>query len=938
VLKKTFLFALIITISIVACTEESEDNDIPPNQLDKIEISSFKILENSVNGITTETKVLVESTSGATVNDHGVFVLKNNEFYDKIVLGELSETTFITTVSSGLERGQNYDIYPYIYAKGTFFYGDTLNFESIVEIDFELLDWYPKQAFVNDTISFIGKNFCSSSETIKNGFSLNGANQKIIFESDSLVKAVILPNMQVSELGAALETCGTSTSLEPNFIMTPPVFDSISPKEAYLGESFFIYGKNFHSEFSKVWIDDYELVLINNNYTDKIEVKVAEDFPVGLLDLRIQVLDRAIEKQNYFQSTIPVIDELDNRETGFLDTLTVKGDYLLQKNKPLEVFVGGRQQHIIDSSKTEIKIVIDTYFEDENPTLVVKTGEFELSEKITMLPPQIISVDKDLYHLYDENITIKTKYFLGFKSNIKIGRAECSNNSYDFEPIDSQGNLTISLTKWLDATAARYPKFEFDGQGELKIELTTDYGVAEKNFKIYSPEIKSISSDIYYHGNQIGLNGLDFGYRDVSTVYVDGEEFPFSGNSNYSLYNTSIAFPVPSNLLPGTHTIKVVTGGQESNEVSFVLGDVSVTEIQSGTGTRNDVYTMEGTNLDQVSKFGFKLNGISCTLINATKNQAQIILPYFIPLTGNDEIIMSYGDENRSIGFINGIEPYEKLEEYQQPSELNKFSKSFEHNGKLYALTYGGIYEFNQSTLSWSLFESNIPNLSNYTIVNYTISVVGEDIYVFYFDKFLVYNMQSRTWKEVGLIILDGLSAVRGTVYGEYAYLWMKRPENFSDLILHKYDLNLNTYVVVNQPVLKNTLQSPMASNIYQKDGFLFLDVLDDNIMMYDMVNDSWENIGFPKGLYTFHYHSNLYMYNNILYYSGGRGNEAPEQYIFAYDFSTRTWTEKTPMLLTLINHSVYGLNNKLYFGLGAGIYGYDNYEMIRYDIANDPY
>ncbi len=934
--KKPQLLFYVVVLLAVACSKEDTDTDETP-KLDKIEIASFRILENSSKGVTTETKIIFESSAIDAINDHGLHILKGNLPYDKVSLGQLSNKSFVSTVSSGLTKGESYSIYPYIYAKNTFFYGDTLEFVSNVDIDVEVFDWYPRQGFVKDTINIIGKNFCKSSGIITNIFTLNNIEQELIFESDSLIRSVVLPNIDKSILSAALGTCNETYLLEPNFVVDPPTLDSIAPHEAYLGETFTIYGKNFHSDISKVWIGDFEVELLPDRQNDSLRAVVTKDFPPGLLDLKIQVLDRFIDKESGFQSTTPIIHELDKVETGFLDTLTIKGAYLVQPNENLEVLVGGRNQKILESSKEEIKIVIDTYFEEEDPKLVVHTGDFSLTEDIDMLPPQIISFDKEEYHLYDDEITIETKYFLGFKSNVRIGEAESSDYGYEFDPIDSEGNLTISLTRWLEAVGNRYPDFVFDATGEIKIALTTAYGTAEMNFKVFAPFIESLSEDTYFHNNSIQLNGLDFGYDEVSKVFIDDTEVVFQGLSTYAQYNKTIYFPVPENLLPGTHNIKVVTGGQESNILQFELGNITVSGLTPDSGTRNTVYTITGANLDNPLSYEFKLNGFLCTELNATPNQVQITLPYFIPLEPNNEITFTYGSQSTSAGFINGIEPYEIIEDYQKPSGLSKYSGSFEYNGRLYGLTYDGIYEFDTSNGSWSIFESNMPQITNYFINSYYISVVGDEVYVYYENGFLVYNMTARTWSRVDLQIEGELIIHRAVVYGNDAYLFMKRPENVYYVMMYKYDLTNDTYELTSQPTLKNNFGMLASNRVYEENGKIFLDVLDDYIMMYDIVTDTWENIGFPKGDSTFHYDNSLYYYDNVLYFSGGRGNEPTENTLFGYDFNTKVWSEKTSMPLKLHDHTIFGDNGYLYLLLGAGEYGYDNQELMRYNISEDP-
>ncbi len=936
-LKKFLLLTSFILILVLACVTEEETVDTL-NKLDKIDITSFKIVNNTEFGISTKTELRIESTQSIVVSDHGVILQKNGSFYDKISLGALKEKTFELQVNSGLAKGESYTIFPFIFAKNTFFYGDTLTFVSKVENNFSINKISPLNGFINDTILITGKNFCTSSETNKNLFHLGEAIQKVIFESDSLIKVVVLPNVSTSKLPIKVTTCGKVNEDKKFFVLDSPVLDSISPSERYVGESVLFYGKNILSYISKVWIGDFELAIDDIQEINKLQVKVTKDFPSGLLDVKIQVLDQIIEKKAFYQSTTPVIRELNKRKTGFLDTLIVKGDYFKQRNEPLEVFIGNTKQQILSSSKTEIKIIIDSYFEEENPKLVLKTGSFELSEDITMLPPEIISFDKEKYHLYDEEIKIKTKYFLGYNDNVKIGEVHTSDRSYKFEPVASDGILTLLLTPWLEAVYNRYPKFVFDKVGELKLSLTTAYGSTEKNFKVFKPFIEGLSDNTYFHNSSISINGLDFGYDKVTQVFIDNVEIVNPYNSSYTVSNKNIVFRIPSTLKPGTHTVKVVTGGQISNEVQFELSSISATNISSNSGTRKDIFTIFGTNLDKLSSYGFMANGFACTKLNASSNRVDIILPYNNPLQQETEILLLYGDQITKVGTVNGIEPYENFENYEHPNNLGKFSSSFEYNGKLYGIGYNGIYEFNTSSERWTTYETNMINISNYIFNDHNISVVGDNIYLAYSNNFLIYNMQTKLWSVKELNIQNGLFMHRGVISGDYAYLLMKRAENTSNMMLYKYDLTNNEYSLTNQPNLKNLLGAVAVTKLFEKNGKLYLDVLDDQIMVYDVNSGLWENIGFPVGKGTFHYDNNLYVYNNVLYFSGGRWGQYPEQFMYAYNLNTKRWSEKTPMLLKLMDHTLYGEGNYLYISMGAGEFGYDNKEMIRYTITTDPH
>jgi hypothetical protein len=115
------------------------------------------------------------------------------------------------------------------------------------------------------------------------------------------------------------------------------------------------------------------------------------------------------------------------------------------------------------------------------------------------------------------------------------------------------------------------------------------------------------------------------------------------------------------------------------------------------------------------------------------------------------------------------------------------------------------------------------------------------------------------------------------------------------------------------------------------------LNVQNNNIIAYDVAADSWSNLGYPTS-FKYKFDTNLYVHNNILYLSGGRGNGLEFHELFALDLSGNTWTEKTYLPSKLTNHAVFGSGDQLYFLLGGGQYGYNNQYLFIYDINQDPY
>lgn len=930
----TFLVLLIISLSC------SEDDTTEKNTQKELKITSFKIEENTNLGVRTKTDIEAKGFENMVFEDHGVIIQDNNGgLVKKQHQGALSNTSFTSILNSKIIKGKRYNVFPFVFSNNKYIYGDTLSFISNVDITVKVKQIKPLKGFIYDTITISGKNFCKSQPDTRSQFLLNGNFQNIIFESDTLIKAVITPFIDKLKLSTGLRNCGVDTILPNIFKINPPQLDSISSKESYASENSFLFGKNIHSLISQLWIDNVEVQLNKSRLDiDKLEFTVPEGLPKGLLNLKLKVLDTIIERSEYFQSTTPYITAVDKKETGFLDTLTIKGNYFLQRNGPLDILVGNRSQRILKRTKNELKVIIDNYFEDPSPKIKVKTGNFELEENIIMLPPEIISVNKPRYHLADDTIILKTKYFIADSSDdITIGGVSLRYGK-NFTNVDTKGTIRLSMTDWLE-TDQLYSYYVFNNIGTLHLDIKTSYGSDNYDIPIYPPKISAINGNSFLHGESINLSGLDFGYRRVSRIYIDEKPIDIPANSANTFYNKNITFEVPEKIDSGKHTLKVKTGGQFSNEIIFNVKKITVSRLSRTSGVREmDLFTIYGDNLENNYGYSIIVDGVWCEIINASKNQVSFRLPYHTPLKQNMAVTINYGTETINAGIINGTEPYAKLEDYKLSNSYFTSSTHFEFQKKLYFFNANGIFEFDQSTSSWNLYDTFLYDSYVNSNGNKYVSTIDDSIYISYGDKLLVYDMISKLWKTPITLSLgnDRTHILYAFVTSENeAFLFIEDQSDGYETSFIKYNLANNTIEEVTQPQFNMNI-SGLGNEAYYHNGKIYFDPRDQNILVYDVNTNTWEDIGFPRD-YKFFYDNNLYVYNEILYFSGGQGNSRNQFNLYTYDLTKKVWKQKTPMLLKLGKHAVWGTGNKLYFLLGNGISGYENKNCIVYDINEDP-
>lgn len=933
-------FALIALIFNCCSEEETPETAIEPIESIKIiEFSSFEITNNSEEELRTLASLTIQGFENLEIREHGIELFYDNEFIIRFDQGQLNALEFESSANTHLVLGRTYSVRPFIRARGDYIYGGFIEFENKVNVNITISTISPLQGFVNDTITITGQNFCNTISSVPNFLSLEGYYQNTIVESDTLIRSVLIPNVQKSVLPISLVSCGIETPTEFEFVFDPPELDSLSSQQKFVGEYYNVYAKNVHAQLSKIWLADIEVPLNKDNPdTDRLEFNIPPNLPSGKLDFKMQVIDRVIELTKAYQSTTPVITEVENRMTGFLDTITIKGDYLIQGDKPLEVLIGERPQTILERSPQEIQVIINNYFEVEEPKLELVTGSFTLEEDITMKAPQIISVDKEKYHLQGDVVVLKTKYFFGGKRNINVANEDLYLHA-PFEPITEKGEVFITLEDWLELDSS-HPEFSFQNDGELEIRIFTKYGEVTAPIKIFAPTISNINKNEFYQEEYITIEGDDFGYnigyRGTSNIYIDDELMPFSGNSNYSFRNKRIRFPLPNTLSSGEHTLKIITGGQSSNEVTFQIIPLIPDGLVNNSGTRNDVFEISGTNMDGgvVKVFA---NGTFCDIIDRSPTKISFMIPYFLLLNDPVEITLEYGPDVFNVGTVNGIEPYQDIQEYTMPdiaisTHVANNSSYFMYDGSLHLVNFGGIFKFDLASRSWQTITTETSIFEYGFSQNRQLSVVDDTVYIPYGNSFIRYNFTTGQWQRSDLDLGENRQMELGHVIGSFAYIFVE-DNTTREITFYRYHLENHEMVSLSPSIYPS---KGHFDYFYVYNGMLYLDVQNENILRYDPSTDSWTDLGYPIP-YKYRFNTNLVFHNNTLFLSGGRGNGEEFFDLYSYDIGSGQWSEKTFLPERLKYHTVFGEGDSLYFLLGSGLYGIPNQKLYSYDINLDP-
>ncbi|QVY66392.1 kelch repeat-containing protein [Polaribacter sp. Q13] len=912
-LKISLLICLFFLIISCESNESVEEKVIPDAK-----IISHTILENNENFIKTQVDLEFSDSKNKFLEEHGVFWYKKSTPKRKINFGVLEASHFTAAISQGLLKDSIYKTYPFIKFQDKYIYGDTITFKSLFTSIITVNEILPKNGFINDTIQIIGKNFCV--EDFRNSVYLGQFSQlDIISESDTLIKGTIPAYLKESTLPLTLKTCNTTTQIKDEFTIDEPILDSLSSGEKYIGDELTIYGKNIHSSISEVWIDNIKVEVLNSNSIDSFSVKIPKNLSIGKVNFKLKVIDKVIEKEKYFQTTTPFIESLLPQTVGFLDTLTIKGNYFKQKNSQLKVYVGNSLQSIVSHKKNEVKIFIDRYFNETEPKVKLEFNDFTIEEPVQIKPPAIKGFNKEIYHLNETNFVIKTESFLD--DDIEIGgRAKTFGVKSE---VDVSGNLGLSLNSWLDIDFYSWG-YNLTTPGSLEIKIKTQFGEDSKLVKIHKPEITSVNKEEFLYNDHIILTGNNFAYRSFTKVYIDNEEVPFQSNSTYTLNNSKIEFPLNINTTAGKHKLYVITAGQKSNEIEYNIKKTEVFSLNKNMGTRKDLYEIQGKNL---KKLEITADNFYVFQISEEDEKVTFRLPYFNKLKPSFKITASSGDQKFDLGTFNGIEPYDIFEDaFENDVRYYKKHITFSDEENWYYCNNDGVFKFSLIKHKWEVFDTNSPPFNTPLFGESTFVSLENGIAKYAIGSQLhTYNTNTKEWN---LINLKNISIKTGIVVGDFIYAKQYDKINFI-----KYNLKNQTFEDLNKPSDLNI----SFENITFGDNKIFINPVQGSGYYFDITNDTWNNIGRPRNFSGTYNNVALKYFKGNLYFSGGYTDGGIEHRLYEYNLISNSWTEKTPMLQKLLSHSMFIKNGKIYFSLGMNENYSINSNIQVYDFINDP-
>lgn len=910
-------YLVIIMTLLFSCSENNEkDEELP--------INSKKIVDFSIsqekNQIKTLTKLNVHKSK---ITNHGIIWYKKKSKKFRKNLGNLEANKFETFINSNLIKDSIYKTYSFIEIDGKEVYGDTLEFKSKVTTEIKIINFHPKKGFIGDTISILGKNFCNNDDFTNRIFldKKGYLGAKITFESDSLIKFILPADLKKSKLYFDVESCDMSKATKDAFYVNTPVIDSIEKGEKYVGDKLTIYGKNIHPSISEVWLGKKKADVIYEvtNPANSVTVEIPSGLSKGKIDFKIKVIDKEVIKKKYFNSTTPYINQVQPSNIGFLDTLKIKGKYLIQKkiNHPI-VKIGGVKQKIITYDKDSLSVVLDTYFFNNNPKLTIEVLDFIDTVNIGILPPKILKFNKKVYNLTD-TLVINTKSFIN-SNNLYIGEKEKPFRG--FFNISSNGKVKISLNEWLDIGSYSHNYIMKDG-GKVKVKLKNPYGNHSMDIKIHPPVIKSIDKDSYTYGDFIKLTGSNFAYSKFNKIYIDGKLVKNPHNSSYKVGNDKIMFELIQNTKPGEHSLYVEVAGQKSNVVKYRIRETKINSVSKKTGTRRDIYKIYGSNLKRIKVYA---NGSLCEIIKSIDNELTFKFPHDLELLPNTKVTAKLGDQEFDIGNFSCLEPHKLISGSAKSVDYFGRHVSFSNSKYWFYTNINGVFSFNFQSKKWEVYDKKQPPFKTPLFgERQYVSIIDEKAFFPYGKSLFIYDILNKTWSEKKLKI----NVKNGVVYNNNIYII-----RYEDNELYQYNIETHLYKKIVKPQGLKFLYEDITFG----DKKIFINPWQSNMYYFDIVNGNFKNIGRPRNLTSTYYKVALRYKNGKLYFFGGLTAVGKEHRVYEYSIKNESWKEKTPMLMKAQDLSVCEKDGIFYLGLGRKGYGYTNEDTNIYFLNKDPY
>ena len=509
--KIIYLVTIFCFLIVFACKKEQEK--IFP----EIVASTLNVIEDGA--ILTST-VRIGSEE---IIDHGVIINSTSQSY-KISLGAFpGGTSFSVNIDRNLVKGWSYTAKAYLQTESYLMaYGNSVSFVSNSPESPEVIkDYFPKTAFIADTITIQGNHFSSYQNNIEIWF--GQVKTKPCVVNDTLLK-VVIPELSVTaDLPIGVELGSKMSTAKELFNLKLPIISEITPTKVVPSEPVKISGKGFLG-VSKIIVDDSDQNIIAR--TDStLTFSITGNISKGEKLIQLFQIDRHIPLNEKLEVLYPEITGI-SPITVWNDTiLTVSGTNLDFLNS---FSMNNATVEIVSTTASLVKLKVleitgDGYLSAQ--TNFNDATTITSSQKVLLNPPVITSVSGTA--ICGETITLHgDRFFSGIECSLGAFQYINKNEAklmihWNLVPGTYSISLSYVYEHLVNTFSVTIPKIEIIDVSPYEIKGGTKVTISTKNFP-------STINPVNCHLDDQRINFQNDNGVLIATIpdYIDCTEYP----------------------------------------------------------------------------------------------------------------------------------------------------------------------------------------------------------------------------------------------------------------------------------------------------------------------------------------------------------------------------------------------------------------------------
>ena len=531
-----FSLALMITFSLSCQNEEK----ISPRDYPRVRTLSI----NDVNEEGANAKGEIFYAGSSKITDYG-FIWSRIQTLDPIYsdfvsLGTTSGTQeFDYQINSGLVSGQKYYVSAYVKSENHTVYGNVLEFTSEGSKKPEILDFYPKEGQVGDTITITGTYFTRNQGTMIVRFEEKAALR--VYSSQDTLKVKVPIGLPDKPVYISIEFDKEISRADNPFSPLYPEINGISPTSGTFGDIIEINGQHFQSDpvSNKVWIDSVQAKVVEAT-RKKLRIEVPTGIKNAPSNIRVQIGALSVQAAQDFSLIPPQINAITPAKAKIGETIDIQGDYFSPAIADNKVWLSQTPMEIVSASRNSLSVKIPSaVFDKREASLrVVVAGQEAISPsnftvsshwiRKALLPP----IDGAEGRINGVGFEIDGELFLGLGGGKTL-------NTNSIKQVQDLWHFDIDNVTWTQRRD--YPITYANGaivataSGKAIVGLGENYLIsgADNDMYAYEPLNNSWTKISPYPGKVVNNRGK--GFSIGPDVYVCMAYF---GLDNFFQYNT----------------------------------------------------------------------------------------------------------------------------------------------------------------------------------------------------------------------------------------------------------------------------------------------------------------------------------------------------------------------------------------------------------------